>query len=277
MTAPSDISKFINNLLFNLNILTIAIVTGLVANKAKAATDSYLNSNGPVIESGHIAILVDQWSDAVPPLLRQLRIAAADPRADAALRRPVLLLTGRPKAQAEALIRDAAAGATAGGERRLEVLVRQGDPRLPADAARVCAARAAHVALLAADADRAAPAGPAVRRRVAAQAALLRQLRRGRAPGAPAALLSVPQPAAPGGWGGLRGDFTLVEDEEFVGRLLGVLARPSQASALRVGVGALVAPCRHPLPTWQSLIPYANGHRRAITDPVCQRSSPGHH
>jgi hypothetical protein len=251
MTAPTGWAMVINNLLFNLNILTIAVITGLVANKAKAATDNYINSNGEpcpnpatsrrfsppsspaaaVIERNHIVILVDQWSDFLIPIIRQLRIAAADPAAATPFRRPVLILTGRPKTQAQPLINAAAAAsatntATSGPLRRLEIIVRQGDPRLAADLDRVCAGRAARVALIAADADRAAPAGPAVRRKLGVAAALLRQLRP--APPRPAAVLALPRPAAAGGWRWLEEDFAVLEDDEFLGRLLGVLARPSQ-------------------------------------------------
>jgi hypothetical protein len=257
MTAPTGWAMVINNLLFNLNILTIAVITGLVANKAKAATDNYINSNGEprttpsrhhddhdtlapagaVIERDHIVILVDQWSDFLIPIIRQLRIAAADPAASPPLRRPIRVLTGRPKTQAPPLINAAANAAAATDDaaaaplRRLEIIVRQGDPRLAADLDRVCASQAARVALIAADADRAAPAGPAVRRKLGVAAALLRQLRP--ALPRPAAVLALPRPAAAGAWRSLEGDFAVLEDDEFLGRLLGVLARPSQ-----VGGGA---------------------------------------
>eukprot|EP00291_Cryptomonas_curvata_P020516 CAMPEP_0172159072 /NCGR_PEP_ID=MMETSP1050-20130122/4752_1 /TAXON_ID=233186 /ORGANISM="Cryptomonas curvata, Strain CCAP979/52" /LENGTH=83 /DNA_ID=CAMNT_0012828589 /DNA_START=500 /DNA_END=748 /DNA_ORIENTATION=+ len=83
MTAPTGWAMVINNILFNLNIPTIAVITGLVANKARVATDNYINSNAAVIERNHIVLLVDQWSDLLPPVLHQLRIAAADPAAPA--------------------------------------------------------------------------------------------------------------------------------------------------------------------------------------------------
>jgi hypothetical protein len=228
MAASTPLVALINNLLFNLNILTIAVVTGFAASNVKAATDEYLKSNRPVVESGHVVLLVDQWSDSLPPILRQLRIAAADPHAPAALHRPILVLTGRPKAQAQGLLRDAATTPSAGVP-RIEVIVRQGDPRYAADVERVCAAAAAHVALLASDADRAVPAGGAVRRKVGVQAALLRQLRRSR----PRALLALP-PLKDGGWQQLGRDFMLMEDENLVGRLLGVLARPAPSGGVRL-------------------------------------------
>jgi hypothetical protein len=220
MSAPTSWERLINNVLFNLHILTIALATGIVASSAKTATDNYINSNSPVLESGHVVLLADQWSDALGPILRELRIAAAAPHAPIALRRPVVVLTGRPKAEARQLI-DAAASGGAAVLRRLEVIVRQGDPRLAVDLCRVRAAHAAHVALLSC----AAPAAPCARRRVCLQAALLRQLRTDRP--RPAALLLLP-PLEAGGWQGLAEDFTVLEDAEFVGRLLGVLARPTQ-------------------------------------------------
>ena len=61
MAATIPLVALINNLLFNLNILTIAVVTGFAASNVKAATDEYLNSNRPVDESGHVVLLVDQW------------------------------------------------------------------------------------------------------------------------------------------------------------------------------------------------------------------------
>ena len=221
MTAPSTAAVVVSNILFNLNILTIAVLTGIAANRAKAATDEYLNSNSPVMVSGHIALLVDGWSDSLPPVLRQLRIAAADQDAPSELRRPVIVLTGRPKPQALALLHAAAAGSAAGLP-PLELIVRQGDPRLAADARRVRAECAAHVALLSADTDRAGAA-----RRTGIQAAALRQLR-ARA-SRPLALLELPAAGAgAGGWWRRFGrDFTVLEDDEFVGRLLGVLARPA--------------------------------------------------
>ena len=46
MTAPNGWAMVVNNILFNLNIPTIAVITGLIANKARVAADNYINSNG---------------------------------------------------------------------------------------------------------------------------------------------------------------------------------------------------------------------------------------
>ena len=49
MQADSRVEKFANNVLFNLNLLTLSLITGIVTASVKTSMDDYINSNQPVI------------------------------------------------------------------------------------------------------------------------------------------------------------------------------------------------------------------------------------
>lgn len=65
MVADTKRERLVNNILFNLNTLTIAVLTGLVAASCKTAFDRVVNGNYPIVESGHVVVLMDKWCEQV--------------------------------------------------------------------------------------------------------------------------------------------------------------------------------------------------------------------
>ena len=67
---PNYKSALVINTIFQLGLLTFAVVLGVVCNDISAAVESVQSGNYAVVESGHTVIL--NWNKLTIPILRQV-------------------------------------------------------------------------------------------------------------------------------------------------------------------------------------------------------------
>ncbi len=89
---------------------------------------------------------MDQWNDQLVPIVQHMSRMSQLPNAPKVLNRPVVVLSNVAKARVAALIEE---GLAVAGPRKLNVLVRQGDPRNAADLTKVCVEQADKVCVCA--------------------------------------------------------------------------------------------------------------------------------
>uniref|UniRef100_A0A7S1EJ47 RCK C-terminal domain-containing protein n=2 Tax=Hemiselmis andersenii TaxID=464988 RepID=A0A7S1EJ47_HEMAN len=221
MIAESHRERLVNNILFNLNTLTISVITGLVAATSKTAFDRAVNGNYQVLEKGHTVLLMDKWCGQVSPIIQHFdKLATKGDRLDI-LGHPVVVLSNLPKAKATEIIEE---GRSTRG-RKVNVLVRQGDPSKAPDLKKVSADKANRVVLLTADHDREhitdGTPSKSLKHKIRTDTALLKSTRKEWVQETRSELTGlIAVPGEGKHWTQYEGDFTVCEDQEFVGRLI---------------------------------------------------------
>eukprot|EP00286_Rhodomonas_abbreviata_P019845 CAMPEP_0181311176 /NCGR_PEP_ID=MMETSP1101-20121128/12992_1 /TAXON_ID=46948 /ORGANISM="Rhodomonas abbreviata, Strain Caron Lab Isolate" /LENGTH=713 /DNA_ID=CAMNT_0023417879 /DNA_START=71 /DNA_END=2212 /DNA_ORIENTATION=+ len=211
--------NLVRHCLFMSNVITLSLITGIFAATVKTWVDKTLNGNDAIFEKHHILILSDLWHSQIIPVVKALERSSGQAGSEDVRGYPIVIMTPLDRAASIKKLADNLQG-------KMRVIVRSGDPMSMHDLNKVCVKDAKKVLFL--KADDAKPA--ALRRRVAMQTSILRNLR---PPAAkePVAVLGTPTFK---GQEKHEKDFAIVEEQEFVGRLLALCTVPSNGGLAQV-------------------------------------------
>ena len=105
--------------IFNLGVLTFAIIIGIASDKVSSSVESLRTSNARVQEVGHTVVL--NWGEYTKPMMRQLEAARREGR----LKGSVVLIADRDKEEMDS---DVADESVKMGGMGLTVVTREGSP-----------------------------------------------------------------------------------------------------------------------------------------------------
>ncbi|KAL0031396.1 hypothetical protein WJX79_008726 [Trebouxia sp. C0005] len=137
--VPNDRAALVLHSIFQLGLLTFAVVLGVVCSDISAAVESIQSGNYAVVESCHTVIL--NWNKLTIPVLRQMAVARAEQQVGA-FKGPVVVLADMDKADMDAAVAKNLQGC------KLEVLTRSGRPHSIADLEKAAAGRARIIVML---------------------------------------------------------------------------------------------------------------------------------
>ncbi|KAL3146236.1 hypothetical protein ABBQ32_002939 [Trebouxia sp. C0010 RCD-2024] len=137
---PNYKASLVINSIFQLGLLTFAVVLGVVCNDISAAVEAVQSGNYAVVESGHTVIL--NWNKLTIPMLRQMAVAKAEHQ-QGTFKGPVVVLADRDKAEMDAAVAQGLQGPS-----NLEVLTRSGRPQSIGDLEKAAVGQAGIVVML---------------------------------------------------------------------------------------------------------------------------------
>ncbi|KAL0038546.1 hypothetical protein WJX77_010122 [Trebouxia sp. C0004] len=137
--VPNDRAALVLHSIFQLGLLTFAVVLGVVCSDISAAVESIQSGNYTVVESGHTVIL--NWNKLTIPVLRQMAVARAEQQVGAC-KGPVVVLADMDKAEMDAAVAKGLQGC------KMEVMTRSGRPHSIADLEKAAAGRARIIVML---------------------------------------------------------------------------------------------------------------------------------
>lgn len=168
-----EVSSLIVNAIYIIGILTFATALGVITSSMELALERILADDHKIIEKNHILVL--NWNEMVPPMVRQIAAAIGD---GVAPHCPIVILADKDQKQ----MKDALDAALPPGH-RLELMIRSGNPGTLSGLEKVSAGLARFVVVLTPEGRGGTPEDlHPLRALLTTQAACLRSLQRRRQP-----------------------------------------------------------------------------------------------